>query len=64
MTATPHRRCGSDYQQALIDESPLLFLFYARGINAVRGRLNGVPTGDPRGPLASVQRWWVQAPDR
>jgi peptide/nickel transport system substrate-binding protein len=57
--ARPH---WSDYQQALIDESPLLFLFYARGINAARRRLHGLPADDPRGPLATVQRWWLQPP--
>jgi peptide/nickel transport system substrate-binding protein len=54
----------SEYQQALLDESPILFLFYARGINAVHERLQGVPDGDPRGPLASLQRWWLATPER
>jgi peptide/nickel transport system substrate-binding protein len=52
----------SAYQQALIDESPLLFLFYAQGINAARRRLEGLPADDPRGPLATVQRWWLRPP--
>jgi peptide/nickel transport system substrate-binding protein len=46
------------YQHALIDESPLIFLFYAAGINGVRTWLGGVPDGDPRGPIATVGRWW------
>jgi peptide/nickel transport system substrate-binding protein len=53
----------SEYQQELLDESPLVFLFYARGINGVRRRLEGVPDNDPRGPLATVQQWWLRAPD-
>jgi peptide/nickel transport system substrate-binding protein len=47
------------YQQELIDESPIIFLFYARGINAARTRLHGIAGGDPRGPVATVQSWWV-----
>jgi peptide/nickel transport system substrate-binding protein len=54
------RRLWSEYQQALTDESPLLVLFYARGINAVRTRLHGPADGDPRGPLATVATWWVE----
>jgi peptide/nickel transport system substrate-binding protein len=53
------RPLWSAYQHALIDESPLIFLFYARGINAVQRRLQGIPEGDPRGPLATVQRWRI-----
>jgi peptide/nickel transport system substrate-binding protein len=47
------------YQQELIDEAPLLVLFYAEGINAVRQRLQGVGERDARGPLATVGRWWL-----
>jgi peptide/nickel transport system substrate-binding protein len=54
------RPLWSEYQQALIDESPLIFVFYAQGLNAVHERLQGVPDGDPRGPVAAVQRWWLQ----
>lgn len=53
-------RLWSEYQHALTDESPLVFLFYAIGINGVHNRLRGVPADDPRGPLASVGRWWVR----
>jgi peptide/nickel transport system substrate-binding protein len=56
------RPLWSAYQQVLIDESPLIFLFYAQGINARLTRLEGVADGDPRGPLATVQRWWLQRP--
>jgi peptide/nickel transport system substrate-binding protein len=56
------RPLWSAYQQALLDESPLLFLFYAQGINAARRRLEGIPENDPRGPLATVQRWWLRQP--
>jgi peptide/nickel transport system substrate-binding protein len=52
----------SSYQQALVDESPMIFLFYARGINGVRLRLQGVGDGDPRGTLATVRDWWLQPP--
>ncbi|HSJ23671.1 MAG TPA: ABC transporter substrate-binding protein [Longimicrobiales bacterium] len=58
------RRLWSEYQQALLDESPLLFLFYARGINAARARLQDVPDEDPRGPVATVRRWWLLTPGR
>jgi peptide/nickel transport system substrate-binding protein len=54
------------YQHALVEESPLVFLFYARGINGVRLRLQGVADEDPRGTLATVRHWWLQpvaAPD-
>lgn len=54
------RPLWSEYQQALLDESPLLFLFYARGINAAHRRLEGVLQEDPRGPLGTVQRWWLR----
>jgi peptide/nickel transport system substrate-binding protein len=53
-------RLWREYQHALVDESPLIFLFYALGINGVRTELNGVPDGDPRGPIATVGRWWLQ----
>jgi peptide/nickel transport system substrate-binding protein len=57
------RPLWSEYQQALIDESPIIFLFYAQGINAVRNRLQGLPAQDPRGPLGSVRDWWVVSSD-
>lgn len=57
------RPLWSAYQQELIDESPLLFLFYARGINAVLSRMEGVADDDPRGPLASLQQWWLRQPE-
>jgi peptide/nickel transport system substrate-binding protein len=47
------------YQHAVVEESPIIVLFYAAGINGVRTRLLGVPDGDPRGPLATVSRWSV-----
>jgi peptide/nickel transport system substrate-binding protein len=53
------RPLWSAYQQELLDESPLIFLFYAQGINASLRRLQGIPDDDPRGPLATVQRWWL-----
>jgi peptide/nickel transport system substrate-binding protein len=53
------RPLWSAYQQELLDESPLVFLFYAQGINASLRRLQGIPDDDPRGPLATVQRWWL-----
>jgi peptide/nickel transport system substrate-binding protein len=49
------------YQHALVDESPLVFLFYAQGINGVNRRLGGVPNGDPRGTLGSIRQWWVRS---
>jgi peptide/nickel transport system substrate-binding protein len=51
-----------DYQHALTDESPLVFLFYALGINGVHDRLRGVPADDPRGPIATIGDWW-RVPD-
>jgi peptide/nickel transport system substrate-binding protein len=48
------------YQAELTHESPLIFLFYAVGINGVRERLQGVGSADPRGPVASIARWWVR----
>lgn len=53
------REFWREYQQAVVEEAPLLVLFYARGINAARSRLQGLPEADPRGPMASVQRWRV-----
>lgn len=53
----------SEYQQALLDESPIIVLFYGEGITGVRSRLQGVPDADPRGPLGSVRRWWVRTDD-
>ncbi|HEX6133594.1 MAG TPA: ABC transporter substrate-binding protein [Longimicrobiales bacterium] len=50
-----------EYQHALTDESPLVFLFYAIGINGVRDRLRGVPADDPRGPVATIGKWWLRA---
>jgi peptide/nickel transport system substrate-binding protein len=47
------------YQAELTHESPLIFLFYAVGINGVRERLRGIGATDPRGPLASIGRWSV-----
>jgi len=44
-----------------VDESPLIVLFYGRGINGVRRSLHGLVT-DWRGPLASVQWWWQEPP--
>jgi peptide/nickel transport system substrate-binding protein len=52
------------YQHALVDESPLIFLFYAQGINGVSSRLAGIPTHDPRGPLGSIRRWRVSGRSR
>ena len=51
-----------EYQRALTDESPIVFLFYAHGINGVYELLRGVPEGDPRGPIGSIGRWWKPAP--
>jgi hypothetical protein len=57
-------RLWRDYQRAIVEESPLVVLFYARGINGVRRSLHGLVT-DWRGPLASVQEWWQEpAPAR
>jgi peptide/nickel transport system substrate-binding protein len=51
-------RLWREYQHALTDESPLIFLFYALGINGVHERLRGLPDDDPRGPLGTIGRWW------
>jgi len=56
------RHVWSQYQHAMVDDAPLVVLFYARGINAARDRLQGISDADPRGPLASVQRWRVPGP--
>jgi peptide/nickel transport system substrate-binding protein len=63
MDRSDARALWSEYQRELVEESPLLFLFYARGINAVRARLQGVAEDDPRGPLATMQRWWLLTPE-
>jgi peptide/nickel transport system substrate-binding protein len=55
------RTLWGEYQQALIDESPIIVLFYALGINGVRDRLQGVADDDPRGTLGSVRQWWIRA---
>ena len=52
-----------DYQRLLHDESPLIVLFYARGLNGVRKELHGL-VDDWRGPIASVQEWWLETPPR
>jgi peptide/nickel transport system substrate-binding protein len=52
------------YQHALIEESPLIFLFYAQGINGVHSRLSGIPPQDPRGPLGSIRWWWLTGRSR
>jgi peptide/nickel transport system substrate-binding protein len=49
-----------EYQHALVEESPLIFLFYAIGINGVHDRLRGLPQDDPRGPLGTIGRWWLR----
>lgn len=49
-----------EYQHALVDDSPLVFLFYAIGINGVHNRLRGLPQRDPRGPLGTIGRWWIR----
>jgi peptide/nickel transport system substrate-binding protein len=51
-----------EYQHALTDESPIIFLFYAVGINGVHERLRGLPDNDPRGTIATIGRWWVTVP--
>jgi peptide/nickel transport system substrate-binding protein len=52
------------YQHALIEESPLIFLFYAVGINGVHSRLAGIAPHDPRGPLGSIRWWWLAGRSR
>jgi hypothetical protein len=44
----------------MVAEAPLLVLYYAVGLNAARDRLRGV-TADARGPVASVQQWWLDS---
>jgi ABC-type transport system substrate-binding protein len=51
-----------EYQAELVAEAPLVVLFYARGINGVRRELHGL-VDDWRGPIASVQEWWLDAPE-
>jgi peptide/nickel transport system substrate-binding protein len=53
-------RLWHEYQHELVAESPILFLFYALGINGVHERLRGLPDGDPRGPLGTVGSWWIR----
>jgi peptide/nickel transport system substrate-binding protein len=48
------------YQHELIEESPILFLFYAIGINGVHNRLQGITSDDPRGPLGTIGGWWIR----
>jgi peptide/nickel transport system substrate-binding protein len=49
-----------EYQHALVEESPLAFLFYALGINGAHERLRGLAADDPRGPLGTIGRWWIR----
>jgi peptide/nickel transport system substrate-binding protein len=53
-------RLWQEYQHALVEESPLVFLFYAMGINGVHERLRGLPQNDPRGPIATIGEWWIR----
>lgn len=55
------RPMWQQYQHELVEESPLIFLFYAVGINGVREALRGVPQNDPRGPIATIGRWWLRS---
>ncbi|HSJ14624.1 MAG TPA: ABC transporter substrate-binding protein, partial [Longimicrobiales bacterium] len=48
-----------EYQRQLHDEAPVIVLFYARGINGVRRELEGL-VDDWRGPIATVQQWWLR----
>jgi peptide/nickel transport system substrate-binding protein len=58
--AAPSIRLWHEYQAELVRESPLVFLFYATGINGVRDRLQGVVRNDPRGPLAGMSAWTLR----
>ncbi|MEO5509852.1 MAG: ABC transporter substrate-binding protein, partial [Longimicrobiales bacterium] len=56
--ATASKRLWTEYQNMVVEDAPILVLYYTVGIVAARNRLHGV-TGDARGPAANVQLWWV-----
>jgi len=66
LAVTMDRRAAAplwrEYERNIVDESPLIVLFYNRGIIAVRRSLHGL-VSDWRGPLATVQQWWKE-PDQ
>ena len=51
-------RLWREYQRLIVEDAPLLVLYYAIGLVGVRERLHGV-TADARGPIASVTGWWI-----
>jgi peptide/nickel transport system substrate-binding protein len=59
MTRDAARPLWLSYQRELVEESPLVFLFYALGINGVHNRLHGTIPNDPRGPMATMGMWWL-----
>jgi peptide/nickel transport system substrate-binding protein len=52
-----------EYQYQVVREGPLVVLYYARGINGARRELHGL-VEDWRGPIASVQDWWLEGAAR
>jgi peptide/nickel transport system substrate-binding protein len=63
ITTDPRRSAllWREYQEIIVADAPLLVLYYAVGLSAARDRLRGV-TADARGPVASIQQWWLQQP--
>jgi peptide/nickel transport system substrate-binding protein len=61
ITTDPQRSAllWREYQEIMVADAPLLVLYYAVGLNAARDRLRGV-TADARGPVASIQQWWIR----
>ena len=55
-------RLYGEYQAAIVDEQPFLFLFYGDRVAGVNRRVEGVAM-DVRGEWANLTDWWIQ-PDR
>ena len=58
MDTNASARLWHEYQQIVAGDVPIFVLYYAIGLNAARSRLHGV-SADARGPVASVQDWWL-----
>jgi peptide/nickel transport system substrate-binding protein len=58
MDAAAARRLWTEYQRIIVEDAPLLVLYYSIGLAGVRDHLQGVTT-DARGPLANVQHWYI-----
>jgi peptide/nickel transport system substrate-binding protein len=61
-TSDAARRDGwAEVQRVLADEVPVAWIYHARGVQGLSGRLRGV-TMDLRGELVTLARWTVDGP--